>query len=191
MQRERPALVLQPHARPLARQHLQFGPQPIERRRGGCVRRSGSAFDMAAVGMAAFDPVQPGCGAVPRVKQPVEIGDRPAADQRQRTVALAGQPIEEARQARRHLDLVRMRRDLEQGPVDIDQQSRLPVEARRYGHPGHTSPIRRLCGAQMTAQPRSSCGAMRKSEACQRFLQRGIDSGRPLPKLCSAVWIIC
>jgi len=103
----------------------------------------------------------------------------------------AGQPFKQVRQARRHLDPVRMRRDLQQGAVDIEQQGRMAVKRGRRGHAGHTGAIRGLCGAHSPAGPRSFSGAMRKPEACQRFLRRGIDFGRPPTRLCGAVWIIC
>src|SRR5439155_9528831 len=110
---------------------------------------------------------------------------------RQRAVALARQPLEEARQARQYLDQTRMRRNLEQGPIHIDEQAGFPAEGRRCGHTEPTGASRSLCGAHTVPPLRIASGAMRKPEACQRYLQRGIDFGRPLTKLCGAVWIIC
>src|SRR3954452_8735265 len=101
MQRQSPALVFEPGAGPSP---LAFGnsrPQPVECRRGVPIGGAVAALDQAAVGAPALGAVQAGCGASPRLKQPVEFGERASADQRQSAVALPRQPFQQTVQLQR------------------------------------------------------------------------------------------
>src|SRR5690349_3345096 len=79
MQRERSALILEQEAGSTRSERRQLWPQRVERRHAGGVVQ---AID-PPVGAAAFQPVQAGCGALPRMEQPVELGEGTTADQRE------------------------------------------------------------------------------------------------------------
>ena len=88
----------------------------------------------AAVRTPAFDPVQPCCGAVPRLEEFVELNQRAAADQRKGSLALLGETCDQPRQSERHPDEFWTGRDLKKGPIYIEEHSGLQIEIwRRVG----------------------------------------------------------
>ena len=66
-------------------------------------------------------PCPPIADELQRRKEFVDLGDRPAADQRQRAAETVADARQGLRQAARHHDLARRRRDVEQRAVDIEQ----------------------------------------------------------------------
>ena len=84
MKRKRPAFILEDEAGSVRRERRKLWPQAIECCRAGAVDH---AIENS-VGAPSFEPVQTRCGAVPRLEQPVELGQRAAADQRKRSLAL-------------------------------------------------------------------------------------------------------
>src|SRR5271156_4288347 len=84
-----------------------------------------------SVGTPSFEPVQAGCGTLPRLEQLVELGQRATADQGKRSLALCRKPNDQRRQAVRYSNQFRTGSELDQCPVDIEEQSRLRIERQR------------------------------------------------------------
>ena len=120
MKRKRPAFIFEDEAGSIRRERRKLWPQAIECRRTVAV---GHAIENS-VGAASFEPVQTRCGALPRLEQPVELGQRTAADQGKRSLARGRKPHDQRRQAVRYSNKFRTGSDLEQRPVDIEEQSR-------------------------------------------------------------------
>ena len=123
VQRQRQALVLEQHARMLAREALQPG---ARRREGG---RIGLAAHHAACKVAALQAVQPRGAQAQRREQFVELLERAAADQCQRAAAGLLQVGEDAGQPLRHAYRARLALDLDQRAVDVEKQRDL-VDAK-------------------------------------------------------------
>jgi len=131
-----------------------------ERCLAGAVQNAGEA----AIRPAAFDPVQPCCGAVPRMEEPVELSQRAAADQRKGSLALLGETRDQPRQSGRHLDEFWTRRDLQKSAVHIEEHSGLEIKGRRW--------VRRFANRQRTVFVRCTSAGRRvcpKTLICPGF----------------------
>ena len=84
MKRKRPAFVFEHEAGSIRCERRKLWPQAIECRRAGAVDH---AIENS-VGAPSFEPVQTCCGASPGLEQLVELGERAAADQGKRSLAL-------------------------------------------------------------------------------------------------------
>src|SRR5205807_9469068 len=83
------------------------------------------------IGAASFEPVQTRCGALPRLEQPVKLGERAAANQGKRSLARGRKPHDQRWQALWYPHKVRTVGDLEQRAVDIEEQSPQRIERGR------------------------------------------------------------
>src|SRR5260370_38858223 len=127
MKRKRPDFILEHEAGSIRRERSKSWPQAIE-----CCRAL--TVDHAienSVGAASFEPVQTRCGALPRLEQLVELGERAAADQGKRSLAPGRKPNDQRGQAVWYSNKFRTGSDLEQRPVHIEKPSRPRVEWRR------------------------------------------------------------
>ena len=91
-------------------------------------------FLARAVVIAQRHTMLAGGGRGERVEQEVELGERPAAHHGDGVTKVMMELRQQIRQARRHHDLFRCRRDLEQGAVEVEEQRGFPVEFR-WCHP--------------------------------------------------------
>ena len=86
---------------------------------------AGARFDKEVeIDGASLEPMQTGCGALPRVEQLVELGERTTANQGKRSFARGRKPHDQRGQTVRYLNQFRAGSDFEQRPVDIEEQSR-------------------------------------------------------------------
>ena len=115
MNRERIALVLHDHAVADAADPREFRAQVVVE----C--RDLAAPDVAVGCEADFSAMTADGGKPQRVEQPVHLGDRPAADERNGAVERSGEGRERVPQRVGNLHLQRRRRDIEQGAVDIQK----------------------------------------------------------------------
>ena len=113
VQRERIALVLDDDARLAVRERRELVLQlRIEQRLRARHRPVGETH----LGAVARDARQ-----FQRLEEQIEFGERPAADERQRPADALGQPLKRNGQVGRDHDLERGRRQIEDGPVDVEQ----------------------------------------------------------------------
>ena len=115
MDRERIFLVLDndagTHARDLAEARLQL-----------VVERRGALAVRAAVGLCPdLGAVAAHCGQFERRENPIDIGNRAAADESERAVEPIREAAQHVLQAVGNMHFVRRRRDIEQGAVDVEQ----------------------------------------------------------------------
>ena len=81
-------------------------------------------------------PVLPGDGMWRVAKQCIDRLDRPAGDHREGLIQLTLDGSERIRQARRHHDRVRCRRQVQQRAIQIKQQRRCPERRQRISRHG-------------------------------------------------------
>jgi hypothetical protein len=127
MKRKRPAFIFQDQAGSIRRERRKLWPQAIECCRAGAVD---NAIE-SSFGAPSFEPVQTRCGTLPRLEQPVELSQRAATDQRERSLALRRKPDHQRWQAVWYSHKFRTGSDLEQRPVDIEEQRRSGIQRRR------------------------------------------------------------
>lgn len=120
MKRKRPPFIFEYEAGSIRCEGGKLWPQAIECGRAVAV---GHAIDNS-VRSAPFEPVQTRCGALPRLEQAVELGQRPTADQGKRSLARGRKPHDQRRQAVWYPNKFRTGSDLQQRPVDIEEQRR-------------------------------------------------------------------
>jgi hypothetical protein len=116
MERQREPLVLEQHARMALGEVGKLRPCRFQD------HRIGPGADHFGVQIAPLQPVQPGGAQPERREQPVELGERPAADQCQRA---AGRPLEIAQdpaQVPGHADRARLALNFDQRAVDVEEQ---------------------------------------------------------------------
>ena len=66
------------------------------------------------------------------LEQTIEVGDRPAADERERASELAFGPAKRRNETRRRHDVVRPLRQIEQRAVDVEKKRERLVAQRRH-----------------------------------------------------------
>jgi len=89
--------------------------------------------------------VQPCCGAVPRMEEPVELSSGRPLIQRKGSLALLGETRDQPRQSGRHLDEFWTRRDLQKSAVHIKEHSGLEIKGRRWVRRFRQPSENRLC----------------------------------------------
>ncbi len=82
-----------------------------------------------SVGEAQFGAVTRDGRQLQRLEEQVELGERTAAHEGERAADALGEPLQRNRQVGRNHDLERRRREVEDGPVDIEQNG---LDRKRY-----------------------------------------------------------
>ena len=124
VQRERHPLVLDHQTRVVGRQPRERDPQGIEGPGMGRPRTDLTART------AAFEPVHPGRGQARRREKGIQLDDRAAAHQRERTAEDAMERHQGSRQGGIHPDPIRHLGDLRQGAVEVQEQRPALVRGR-------------------------------------------------------------